>query len=234
MPSRFRSETWSSRSLPAGFRNTRKPSAASRTFSTLRACFTNWMPRVPIPRIMKTSFESTRNRSSGKFKEMSDAGGGELGLRTPFAKGGFEIAALSAGLAKAALFAVLDGRASNAYALSSSAGASLPSGQAERLLPAQQHRHSSSCRPCRKQGRSRGGAGLGRASRKRHGGDLHRGSGHSHHLAASGTQLSSRYRRTGSTGRRCRRRSQHQCAAAARCGPCHLFGGGRAHRSART
>ena len=53
-----------------------------------------------------------------KFKEMSDAGGGELGLRTPFAKGGFEIAALSAGLAKAALLAVLEGRASNAYALS--------------------------------------------------------------------------------------------------------------------
>ncbi|MDE0344279.1 MAG: class II histone deacetylase [Boseongicola sp.] len=53
-----------------------------------------------------------------KFKEMSDAGGGELGLRTPFAKGGFEIAALSAGLAKGALFAVLDGCASSAYALS--------------------------------------------------------------------------------------------------------------------
>ena len=52
------------------------------------------------------------------FKEMSDAGGGELGLRTPFAKGGFEIAALSAGLAKGALFAVLQGELDNAYALS--------------------------------------------------------------------------------------------------------------------
>jgi acetoin utilization deacetylase AcuC-like enzyme len=52
------------------------------------------------------------------FKEMSDAGGGELGLRTPFGRGGFEIAALSAGLAKAALFSVLDGRNRNAYALS--------------------------------------------------------------------------------------------------------------------
>ena len=31
------------------------------------------------------------------FKRLSDAGGGELGLRTPFAAGGFEIAALSAG-----------------------------------------------------------------------------------------------------------------------------------------
>jgi acetoin utilization deacetylase AcuC-like enzyme len=52
------------------------------------------------------------------FKEMSDAGGGELGLRTPFGRGGFEIAALSAGLAKAALLSVLDGRNRNAYALS--------------------------------------------------------------------------------------------------------------------
>ena len=52
------------------------------------------------------------------FKAASDAGGGELGLRTPFGRGGYEIAALSAGLAKAALFAVLEGRLANAYALS--------------------------------------------------------------------------------------------------------------------
>ncbi len=53
-----------------------------------------------------------------RFKALSDAGGGELGLRTPFGAGGFELAALSAGLAKAALAHVLDGRARNAYALS--------------------------------------------------------------------------------------------------------------------
>ena len=53
-----------------------------------------------------------------KFKEMSDQGGGELGLRTPFAQGGFEAASLSAGLAKGALFDVLKGRCDNAYALS--------------------------------------------------------------------------------------------------------------------
>ena len=52
------------------------------------------------------------------FKAMSDAGGGELGLRTPFGKGGYEIAALSAGLAVAAVEAVLGGQARNAYALS--------------------------------------------------------------------------------------------------------------------
>ena len=42
-----------------------------------------------------------------EFKSMSDAGGGELGLRTPFAKDGYEIAALSAGLAKQALLDVM-------------------------------------------------------------------------------------------------------------------------------
>ena len=52
------------------------------------------------------------------FKAVSDAGGGELGLRTPFGRGGYEIAALSAGLARAALLAVLEGRLANAYALS--------------------------------------------------------------------------------------------------------------------
>lgn len=53
-----------------------------------------------------------------EFKAKSDAGGGELGLRTPFGPGGYEIAALSAGLARWALAAVLDGTHRNAYALS--------------------------------------------------------------------------------------------------------------------
>lgn len=52
------------------------------------------------------------------FKDMSDNGGGELGLRTPFAQGGYEIAAKSAGLATAAIADVLSGKYDNAYALS--------------------------------------------------------------------------------------------------------------------
>ncbi|MCI2395413.1 class II histone deacetylase [Aliiroseovarius sediminis] len=54
----------------------------------------------------------------GEFKRASDTGGGELGLRTPFGQGGYEIAALSAGLSVAALEAVLKGDLDNAYALS--------------------------------------------------------------------------------------------------------------------
>jgi acetoin utilization deacetylase AcuC-like enzyme len=53
-----------------------------------------------------------------EFKRLSDTGGGELGRRTPFAAGGYEIAALSAGLAVAAVEAVMDGEVENAYALS--------------------------------------------------------------------------------------------------------------------
>jgi len=53
-----------------------------------------------------------------KFKQMSDSGGGEMGLRVPFLSGGYEIAALSAGLVKSALLSVLDGTHKNSYALS--------------------------------------------------------------------------------------------------------------------
>ncbi|MEO0989954.1 MAG: class II histone deacetylase [Pseudomonadota bacterium] len=53
-----------------------------------------------------------------EFRNTSAEGGGELGLRTPFQKGGFEIAALSAGLSVAALDSVLKGHHRNSYALS--------------------------------------------------------------------------------------------------------------------
>ncbi|NNF25571.1 MAG: class II histone deacetylase [Rhodobacteraceae bacterium] len=53
-----------------------------------------------------------------QFKALSDAEGGELGPRAPFGAGGYELAALSAGLAKGALHAVLRGNLANAYALS--------------------------------------------------------------------------------------------------------------------
>ncbi|MGE4409777.1 MAG: class II histone deacetylase [Sphingobium sp.] len=52
-----------------------------------------------------------------KFREVSDAGGGEVGDYAPFGKGSFEIAKLSAGLAIEAVDRVLTGKARNAYAL---------------------------------------------------------------------------------------------------------------------
>ncbi|PCE24255.1 class II histone deacetylase [Burkholderia ubonensis] len=52
------------------------------------------------------------------FRALSDANGGDLGDLAPFGKGSYEIAALSAGLAIAAVDAVVAGRAPNAFSLS--------------------------------------------------------------------------------------------------------------------
>ncbi len=57
-----------------------------------------------------------------EFKALSDANGGELGTFAPFSKGAYEIAGVSAGLAIAALEAVVSGEAANAYALCRPAG----------------------------------------------------------------------------------------------------------------
>jgi acetoin utilization deacetylase AcuC-like enzyme len=57
-----------------------------------------------------------------RFKAVSDAGGGDLGQLAPFSQGGFEIAAISAGLAIAATDRVLTGEARNSYALCRPAG----------------------------------------------------------------------------------------------------------------
>ncbi len=53
-----------------------------------------------------------------EFRSLSDKGGGELGLRTPFGPGAYEIAGLSAGLVIDAVETVLTGKQKNAYALS--------------------------------------------------------------------------------------------------------------------
>lgn len=52
------------------------------------------------------------------FKKMSDEGGGNAGIYSPFGAGSYEIAAISAGLAKRAVADVLTGVNQNAYALS--------------------------------------------------------------------------------------------------------------------
>jgi acetoin utilization deacetylase AcuC-like enzyme len=54
----------------------------------------------------------------GRFKAASDSGGGEEGLFAPFGPGSYEIAKLSAGLAKRAVSDVLSGTFRNAYSLS--------------------------------------------------------------------------------------------------------------------
>jgi acetoin utilization deacetylase AcuC-like enzyme len=53
-----------------------------------------------------------------RFRTLSADRGGEIGPEALFSRGGFDIASLSAGLAKRAVFDVLDGVRRNAYALS--------------------------------------------------------------------------------------------------------------------
>lgn len=53
-----------------------------------------------------------------RFQTLSAGRGGEIGPEALFSHGGFEIASLSAGLAKQAVFDVLDGTRRNAYSLS--------------------------------------------------------------------------------------------------------------------
>ncbi|MFG6668215.1 class II histone deacetylase [Halomonas sp. HNIBRBA4712] len=53
-----------------------------------------------------------------RFRELSDAGGGELGDHAPIGPGSYDIARLSAGLAIGAVSAVMNGEVDNAYALS--------------------------------------------------------------------------------------------------------------------
>jgi acetoin utilization deacetylase AcuC-like enzyme len=52
-----------------------------------------------------------------RIKAMSDASGGDAGEETPFGKGGYDIALLSAGGAMNAVKAVIEGQVQNAYAL---------------------------------------------------------------------------------------------------------------------
>jgi len=57
-----------------------------------------------------------------EFKQVSDRGGGELGMQASFAAGGFELAALSAGLARDAIDLVMRGQFQRAYAACVPAG----------------------------------------------------------------------------------------------------------------
>ena len=53
-----------------------------------------------------------------KFKNLSDAGGGDMGIQASFSQGGYEIAKQSAGLVIAGVDAVVQGDLKNAYILS--------------------------------------------------------------------------------------------------------------------
>ncbi|RED18728.1 class II histone deacetylase [Pontivivens insulae] len=71
-------------------------------------------PAAPLDDLLRVHPQSYLT----EFAQLSAQGGGELGERTPFGPGGYDIAALSAGLVTEAVRSVLAGEARNAYALS--------------------------------------------------------------------------------------------------------------------
>ncbi len=75
---------------------------------------------TPIKPQMATEAELTRFHTAtyvAQIKEMSDNGGGDAGILSPFAAGGYEIACLAVGGAIALVEAVVTGDVDNGYAL---------------------------------------------------------------------------------------------------------------------
>ena len=104
---------------PSGTYGADTPSSKRRILSLIQA--SGLAARLALPDAARADRETLQLVHTGayldRFKRASDGGGGDLGALAPFAQGGYEIAATSAGLAIAAVEDVLSGRFGNAYAL---------------------------------------------------------------------------------------------------------------------
>lgn len=82
--------------------------------------------RLHMPRVEPATMEDLRrihpDTYLDRFKATSDANGGDIGELAPFSKGGFEIAQVSAGLARSLVDSVVAGEVKNGYALCRPAG----------------------------------------------------------------------------------------------------------------
>lgn len=109
---------------PAGSVGADTPESKRRILNLLKASDLATKVAFPSssPAIMQDLLRVHPRRYLDAFKTASDAGGGDLGDLAPFSQGGFEIAQVSAGLAKSATRAVLNGEFDNAYALCRPAG----------------------------------------------------------------------------------------------------------------
>lgn len=109
---------------PAGSAGADTPESKRRILNLLKA--SNLADRIAFPASSPVTMEDLLRIHPAEyltaFKAMSDAGGGDLGELAPFSQGGYEIALISAGLAKSAMQSVLSGEYNNAYALCRPAG----------------------------------------------------------------------------------------------------------------
>lgn len=104
---------------PSGVAGADTPDSKRRLWSLLKT--SGLMDRLAVAGPAKVGdADLTRvhtKRYVDEFKQVSAAGGGDIGDFAPFSAGGFDIACISAGLAKAAIFDVIAGKVARAYAL---------------------------------------------------------------------------------------------------------------------
>ena len=105
---------------PAGGGHAESPESKRRMVSLLQV--SGLMDRLDLRSAEPASDAALRRvHTPGylkRFKELSDAGGGEAGFVAPFGRGSYEIASRSAGLALHAVDEVLKGSYRNAYSMS--------------------------------------------------------------------------------------------------------------------
>ena len=104
---------------PAGTYEADTPASKRRILSLIQV--SGLAEKLVLPAVVPASHDDLVRVHTqaylAEFKRVSDAGGGDLGMLAPFARGGYEIATLSAGLAIDAVERVLSGEFANAYAL---------------------------------------------------------------------------------------------------------------------
>lgn len=105
---------------PAGAGHAESPETKRRFKNLLEVCglWKKLDVRDAPPVTMKDMQRVHTPEYLRKFKEVSDAGGGNAGYYSPFGRGSYEIAMISAGLVKRGVDDVLTGAVTNAYALS--------------------------------------------------------------------------------------------------------------------
>ncbi len=152
-----------------------------------------------------------------RFKAISDNGGGMLGKEAPLGPGSYEIACLSAGLACAAVEAVLKGELDNAYSLSRPPGHHCLPDQSMDFVSSPIFPLPSSERK-RSWGWARWRSLTGMFTTERHPAYLPAARRRTDYLLASGRLLPAGLRRRGRSRRGRGRRLQHQYSAVGRGG----------------
>ena len=109
---------------PAGGVGADTPESKRRILSLLAASGVLELAQRPraVPATLEDLGRVHTARYIEEFKRVSDAGGGDIGDVAPFGPGAFEIALLSAGLAKQAVADVVTGKVERAWALCRPAG----------------------------------------------------------------------------------------------------------------